>query len=145
MGKRGLSWGNSQENGSGWEHLATIGLGIVWWCVLCFCVYVHADDFAIAPQVLDDTTETNGIFSPNNDNIQDKVIIVFEMDGTTGEYQIIIDVHGPGGIGQPDGQFNADDDWSTLGKFGPGLNVNDAPNGFVLNGTGKIAWQQQLN
>ena len=49
------------------------------------------------------------------------------MDGTTGEYQIVIDVHGPGGVGQPDNKFDADDDWSVLGEFGPGLTVNDDP------------------
>ena len=57
--------------------------------------------------------------------------------GGQSKYQIIIDVHGPGGIGQPDGQFNADDDWSTLGKFGPGLNVNDAPKRLRIEWDGK--------
>ena len=137
MGKRGLSCKDSQASISVQAPITGISLGVIWWYVLCSCISVYAADFAIPPQVLDDTTEIDAVFSPNGDNIQDKVVIVFEMDGTTGEYEIIIDVHGPGGVGKPDGQFNVDDDWSVLGKFGPGVTINDAPKRFRIEWDGR--------
>ena len=115
MGKRGLSCKDSQANISVQTPSTGISIGVIWWYVLCSCISVYAADFAILPQVLDDTTEIDAVFSPNGDSIQDKVVIVFEMDGTTGEYEIIIDVPGPGGVGKPAGQFNVEGDWSVFG------------------------------
>ena len=137
MGKRGLSCKDSQASISVQTPITGISLGVIWWYVLCSCISVYAADFAILPQVLDDTTEIDAVFSPNGDSIQDKVVIVFEMDGTTGEYEIIIDVHGPGGVGKPDGQFNVEDDWSVFGKFGPGVTINDAPKRFRIEWDGR--------
>ena len=99
-----MSCKDSQASISVQTPITGISLGVIWWYVLCSCISVYAADFAILPQVLDDTTEIDAVFSPNGDSIQDKVVIVFEMD-----------VHGPGGVGKPDGQFNVEDDWSVFG------------------------------
>ena len=106
-----LSWVVSQVNVDGWKYISKIGLALFLFHISYFAVTVHADDFEVAPQVVD-TEDQDSFFSPNADGTQDKLEIVFVMDGTTGEYQIVIDVHGPGGIGQPDNEFDADDDWS---------------------------------
>ena len=119
-----LNWVVRQANVDGWKYIGKIGLALFLFHISCFVVTVHANDFEVAPQVVD-TEGQDSFFSPNADGTQDELEIVFVMDGTTGEYQIVIDVHGPGGVGQPDNKFDADDDWSVLGKFGPGLTVND--------------------
>ena len=119
-----LSWVVSQANVDEWKYIGKIGLALFLFHISYFVVTVHANDFEVAPQVVD-TEGQDSFFSPNADGTQDELEIVFVMDGTTGEYQIVIDVHGPGGVGQPDNKFDADDDWSVLGKFGPGLTVND--------------------
>ena len=75
--------------------------------------------FESPPRVIDDANEDN-VFSPNGDGIQDNLIIGFVTNGFTGDYRIIIDVHGPVAVGRPDGVFDIDDDWVVLGKVGPG-------------------------
>ena len=78
------------------------------------------------PRVIDDADEDD-VFSPNGDGVQDKLLISFVTDGARGDYRIIIDVHGPGGIGAPDGEFDPDDDWLIIGAIGSGATENDAP------------------
>ena len=75
-------------------------------------------------QVIDDADEDT-VFSPNGDGVQDKLLISFAGDGSLGDYRIIIDVHGAGGIGPPDGKFNPDDDWLVKGVIGSGVSGND--------------------
>ena len=75
-------------------------------------------------QVIDDADEDT-VFSPNEDGVQDKLLISFAGDGSLGDYRIIIDVHGAGGIGPPDGKFNPDDDWLVKGVIGSGVSEND--------------------
>ena len=96
---------------------------------ICFCVIIfiicnqfvwgQQKGFQVNPQAIDNM-DGDSVFSPNGDGVQDKLLIVLTMDGTTGEYRIIIDVHSPGGVGQPDGKFEPDDDWMVMGDFGPG-------------------------
>ena len=80
--------------------------------------------FASELQVIDDADEDT-VFSPNEDGVQDKLLISFAGDGSLGDYRIIIDVHGAGGIGPPDGKFNPDDDWLIKGVIGSGVSEND--------------------
>ena len=87
---------------------------------------VWAQGFETLPQVIDDGDE-DSIFSPNGDGIQDNLLISFVTDGSLGNFRVTIDVHGPGGVGLPDGAFDSDDDWVVEGNIGPGLTVNDAP------------------
>ena len=82
--------------------------------------------FDSALQVIDDADEDT-VFSPNGDGVQDKLLISFAGDGSQGDYRIIIDVHGPGGIGPPDGIFNPDDDWQIIGPIGSGVADSDSP------------------
>lgn len=96
---------------------------------ICFCVIIfiifnqlvwgQQKGFQVPPQTIDNM-DGDSVFSPNGDGVQDKLLVVLNMDGTTGEYRIIIDVHSPGGVGQPDGKFEPDDDWMVMGDFGPG-------------------------
>ncbi len=90
---------------------------------------VWAQGFETPPKVIDDADD-DSIFSPNSptgDGVQDKLLISFVTDGSNGDFQITIDVHSPGGIGDPDGKFDVNDDWVATGKIGPGVTVNDAP------------------
>ena len=75
--------------------------------------------FESPPRVIDDANEDT-VFSPNGDGIQENLIISFVTNGFTGDYRIIIDVHGPGAVGRPDGKFDIDDDWLIIGAVGPG-------------------------
>ena len=75
--------------------------------------------FESPPRVIDDANDDT-VFSPNGDGIQDNLIISFVTNGFTGDYRIMIDVHGPGAVGRPDGKFDIDDDWFVKGKVGPG-------------------------
>ena len=75
--------------------------------------------FESPPRVIDDAHE-DIVFSPNGDGIQDNLIIGFVTNGFTGDYRIIIDVHGPIAVGRPDGVFDIDDDWVVFGAVGPG-------------------------
>ena len=75
--------------------------------------------FESPPRVIDDANEDT-VFSPNGDGVQDNLIISFVTNGFTGDYRIMIDVHGPGAVGRPDGKFDIDDDWLVIGAVGPG-------------------------
>ena len=75
--------------------------------------------FESPPRVIDDANEDT-VFSPNGDGVQENLIISFVTNGFTGDYRIIIDVHGPGAVGRPDGKFDIDDDWLIIGAVGPG-------------------------
>ena len=83
--------------------------------------------FESPPQVIDDANEDT-VFSPNGDGVQDILIISFVTNGFLGDYRIIVDVHGPGAVGQPDGRFDIEDDWFVKGKVGSG-NLNLIPPG----------------
>ena len=87
---------------------------------------VWALRFQTSPQALDDVDEDN-VFSPNGDGVQDTLLISFITDGDFGDFRIIIDTHGPSGVGRSDGQFRVDEDWVITGEVGPGINVIDAP------------------
>ena len=82
--------------------------------------------FDSEPRVIDDVDEDD-VFSPNGDDVQDKLLISFVTDGVRGDFRIIIDVHGAAGIGPPDGEFDPDDDWLIIGEIGSGATENDAP------------------
>ena len=67
------------------------------------------------------------VFSPNGDGVQDTLLISFVTDGDLGDFRIIIDTHGPSGVGSPDGQFRVDEDWVITGELGTGIDEIDPP------------------
>ncbi|HIE27368.1 TPA: hypothetical protein EYP66_08795, partial [Candidatus Poribacteria bacterium] len=69
--------------------------------------------FKVEPRVADDAEGLDAVFSPNADGVEDRAVIGFTSTGVAGDYQIIIDTHGPGGVGPPDGDFDPEGDWST--------------------------------
>ena len=90
-----------------------------------------------SPRAIDDVDEDN-VFSPNGDGVQDTLLISFITDGDLGDFRIIIDTHGPSGVGRPDGQFRFDEDWVITGKLGPGIDEEDHPKRSVKRGTEMI-------
>ncbi|RKU07318.1 hypothetical protein C6502_18790 [Candidatus Poribacteria bacterium] len=82
--------------------------------------------FPTPPQAIDDINEDT-VFSPNRDGVQDTLLISFITDGDLGDFRIIIDTHGPSGVGPPDGQFRFDEDWVISGELGPGIDEEDLP------------------
>ncbi|MCD6508119.1 Ig-like domain-containing protein [Candidatus Poribacteria bacterium] len=73
--------------------------------------------FVTVPSV----TDNRGIdstFSTASDSLERKAIITFQTTGASGDYRVIIDTNGPGGVERPDGQFNPDDDWVKIGMLG---------------------------
>ena len=87
---------------------------------------VWAIRFQTSPQVIDDVDEDT-VFSPNGDGIQDTLLISFITDGDLGDFRIIIDTHGPSGVGRPDNQFRVDEDWVITGQLGSGIDEDDHP------------------
>ncbi len=87
---------------------------------------VWALRFPTPPRAIDDINEDT-VFSPNGDGVQDTLLISFITDGDFGDFRIIIDTHGPSGVGPPDGQFRFDEDWVILGELGPGIDEEDLP------------------
>ena len=87
---------------------------------------VWALRFPTPPQAIDDINEDT-VFSPNGDGVQDTLLISFITDGDLGDFRIIIDTHGPSGVGSPDGQFRFDEDWVITGELGPGIDEEDLP------------------
>ena len=87
---------------------------------------VWAIRFQTAPQAIDDVNEDT-VFSPNGDDIQDLFLISFVTDGGLGDYRIIIDTHGPSGVGAPDGRFFPEEDWVVKGELGAGIHPEDDP------------------
>ena len=87
---------------------------------------VWALRFQTLPQVIDDINEDT-IFSPNGDGIQDRLLIGFVTDGDLGDYRIVIDTHGPGGVGTPDGKFDLEEDWVITGELGSGITEDHHP------------------
>ncbi len=82
--------------------------------------------FQDPPRVIDDVDEDT-IFSPNGDGVQDILLISFITDGDIGDFRIIIDTHGPSGVGAPDGYFRVDEDWVITGELGLGIDDEDNP------------------
>ncbi len=87
---------------------------------------VWALRFPTPPRAIDDINEDT-VFSPNGDGVQDTLLISFITDGDFGDFRIIIDTHGPSGVGSPDGQFRFDEDWVITGELGPGIDEEDLP------------------
>ena len=82
--------------------------------------------FQTSPKAFDDVDEDN-VFSPNGDGVQDTLLISFITDGDLGDFRIIIDTHGPSGVGRPDNQFRVDEDWTITGQLGSGIDEDDHP------------------
>ena len=82
--------------------------------------------FQDPPRVIDDVDEDT-VFSPNGDGVQDILLISFITDGDIGDFRIIIDTHGPSGVGAPDGYFRVDEDWVITGELGLGIDEEDNP------------------
>ena len=105
-------------------------------CFLLFLVVsgsAWGQFFESPPRVIDDANEDT-VFSPNGDGVQDNLIISFVTNGFLGDYRIIIDVHGPGAVGQPDGRFDIEDDWFVKGKVGSGdLNLIPPDNPKIIH------------
>ena len=87
---------------------------------------VWALGFQTSPQAIDDVDE-DVHFSPNGDGVQDTLLIGFITDGDFGDFRIVIDTHGPSGVGSPDGRFRVDEDWVVIGDLGPGIEEDDFP------------------
>ena len=87
---------------------------------------VWAIRFQTPPQVIDEVNEDT-VFSPNGDGVQDLFLISFVTDGGLGDYRIIIDTHGPSGVGAPDGRFFPEEDWVVKGELGAGIHPEDDP------------------
>ena len=107
---------------------------------------VWALRFQTSPQVIDNVDEDN-VFSPNGDGVQDILLISFVTDGDFGDFRIIIDTHGPSGVGSPDGQFRADEDWVITGEIGPGIEEADHPKAIreAWNGNDFSRQQEEKN
>ena len=60
------------------------------------------------PRAIDDINEDT-VFSPNGDGVQDTLLIGFVTDGDLGDFRIMIDTHGPSGVGSPDGRFDVEE------------------------------------
>ena len=87
---------------------------------------VWALRFETSPQVIDDINEDT-VFSPNEDGVQDRLLIGFVTDGDLGDFRIVIDTHGPGGVGTPDGKFDLEEDWVVTGELGSGITEDHHP------------------
>ena len=59
--------------------------------------------------------------------MQDTLLIGFVTDGDLGDFRIIIDTHGPSGVGAPDGRFDIENDWVITGELGAGVDSSDPP------------------
>ncbi|MFQ6041560.1 MAG: hypothetical protein ACE5PV_11945, partial [Candidatus Poribacteria bacterium] len=68
--------------------------------------------FKVEPRVADNAEGLDAVFSPNADGVEDSAVIGFTSTGVAGDYQVIVDTHGPGGVGPPDGDFDPEGDWS---------------------------------
>ena len=103
---------------------------------------VWALRFQTPPQVIDDINE-DAVFSPNEDSIQDRLLIGFVTDGDVGDFRIVIDTHGPGGVGTPDGKFDLEEDWVITGELGSGINEDHHPRAIREVWDGKDFSRQQ--
>ena len=136
---------------------------ILFMTILCFLFSASVTSvmavggFKVEPRVADNAEGLDAVFSPETSpGIEDRVVIGFTSTGVKGDYQVIVDTHGPGGVGPPDGGFEADGDWSTPvgemigGEAGEenlipqtikvewdGTDKWDSP-GYVVDGTYKI-------
>lgn len=79
-----------------------------------FCATARGQSFATAPFAIDSAGET-GI--PSINPALQLASVVFKTDGA-GHYRVMIDTRGIGGVGAPDGVFDADDDWVWQGVAG---------------------------
>ena len=73
--------------------------------------------FVTTPSVTDNRGN-DSTFSTDNASLEPKAIITFQTTGASGDYRVIIDTSGTGGIERPDGQFNPDVDWVKIGMLG---------------------------
>ena len=74
----------------------------------------YAQSFVNGPFAIDSTGETG---TPSINPSVQQASVVFETDGA-GHYRVIVDTHGVGAVGAPDGVFDADDDWVWEGVAG---------------------------
>lgn len=103
---------------------------------------VWALRFQTPPQVIDDINE-DAVFSPNEDGVQDRLLIGFVTDGDLGDFRIVIDTHGPGGVGTPDGKFDLEEDWVITGELGSGITEDHHPRAIREAWDGKDFSRQQ--
>lgn len=73
--------------------------------------------FVTAPSVTDNRGN-DSTFSTDKASLEPRAIITFQTTGASGDYRVIIDTNGPGGVERPDGQFNPEDDWVKIGMLG---------------------------
>ena len=107
---------------------------------------VWALRFQTPPQVIDDINE-DAVFSPNEDGVQDRLLIGFVTDGNVGDFRIVIDTHGPGGVGTPDGKFDLEEDWVVTGELGSGITEDHHPRAIreVWDGNDFSRQQEEKN
>jgi hypothetical protein len=123
---------------------------------VAFPLLSTAQSFNSGPYATDETDENASrttdyvpVFSPNGDGLQDSVFIVFTTTGFLGNYRVLIDTRGTGGVGGPDGVFNEKDDWMWKGAVQtlPKLGVNENIATAVAEWNGVVAWNatQKVN
>jgi hypothetical protein len=96
--------------------------------------------FKVEPRVADNGEGLDAVFNPKASlGIEDKAVIGFTSTGVKGDYQVIVDTHGAGGVGPPDGNFEANGDWSTpVGEMAGGAPEEEEKNLIPL--TIKAEW-----
>jgi methionine-rich copper-binding protein CopC len=92
----------------------TLRLSSVVLATLLLSVTARGQSFVTAPFAIDSVGETG---TPSINPAVQLASIIFETDGA-GHYRVIIDTHGIGGVGGPDGVFDSDDDWVWQGVAG---------------------------
>ncbi|MAF11166.1 hypothetical protein CMK11_12010, partial [Candidatus Poribacteria bacterium] len=104
-------------------------------------VTAYGQSFTNGPFAIDDTGET-GV--PSINPAVQQASVVFETDGA-GHFRVIIDTHGVGALGAPDGVFDVDDDWVWLGVAGvqptPAFGVGDVSVTARADWDGLTLWE----
>ena len=79
---------------------------------------VGVGQFVTSPSVVDNRGRDSTISTDPN-AYDTLAVITFETTGAAGDYRVIIDTNGPGGLIEgPDGVFDPNDDWHVTGSLG---------------------------
>lgn len=125
------------------------GIQCLFWTLFFAAAPLCAQTFHSGPYATDETDENASrasdyipTFSPNGDGIQESVFVIFTTTGFVGNYRVLVDTRGPGGVGGPDGVFSEKDDWMWKGVVQqlPRLGVNETIATAVAEWNGAVAW-----
>ncbi|MBT3267611.1 hypothetical protein HN371_10680 [Candidatus Poribacteria bacterium] len=105
------------------------------------CVTAYGQSFVNGPFAIDSAGET-GV--PSINPAIQQASVVFETGGA-GHFRVIIDTHGVGALGAPDGVFDVDDDWVWMGVAGiqptPAFGVGDTSVAGRADWDGLTVWE----